>query len=123
MQDLDTLFERLAASSFRRQFHLGEKEFNYLQRKGMPTILDHAAEFIETRLAPATPKNDGKQTPWRGHPVFVAQHATGTCCRSCLQKWHGIQTGKLLNGHDKTYIADVIEEWLIREISRHDLAD
>jgi hypothetical protein len=123
MQHFDTLFERLAASSFRRQFHLEEKDFNYLQRKGVPTILNHAADFVEMRLADAHPKNDGKQTPWRGHPVFVAQHATGTCCRSCLQKWHGIRKGKPLNEHDKTYVAAVIEEWLIREISLHDSAD
>ncbi len=30
----------------------------------------------------------------KGHPVFVAQHATATCCRECIRKWHKNTTGK-----------------------------
>ncbi|MCP9485713.1 MAG: DUF4186 domain-containing protein [Gaiellaceae bacterium MAG52_C11] len=40
--------------------------------------------MIAQRVAPAAPRKDGKQTPYRGHPVFVAQHATATCCRTVL---------------------------------------
>jgi hypothetical protein len=74
--------------------------------------MEHATSFIETRLAPAHPKNDGRQTPMRGHPVFVAQHATATCCRSCLAKWHGIQSGRALSGDEQSYVLAVIERWL-----------
>lgn len=56
----------------------------------MDTIRSHASDFVRTRLAPAQIPNDGKQTPMRGHPVFLAQHATGCCCRGCLYKWHRI---------------------------------
>lgn len=35
----------------------------------------------------------GRQTPYRGHPVFVAQHAAATCCRTCLERWHAIPAG------------------------------
>lgn len=63
----------------------GGKERQYCLDKG-PEIIDrHAADFIRQRLAPAAPINDGKQTPMRGHPVFIAQHATATCCRGCLE--------------------------------------
>ena len=51
-------------------------------------------EIIFKREAPAFIHNDGKQTPTKGHPVFVAQHATATCCRECIRKWHKIQPGK-----------------------------
>ena len=115
MHDLDKVFTRLAKSSFRRRFHLKQKERSYLQRKGMKVILKHAADFIEQRLAPAYPNKDGKQTPWGNHPVFVAQHATGTCCRNCLQKWHSLAKGKTLNAEEQQYIVDVIERWLIQE--------
>ena len=115
MDDLDEVFVRLAKSSFRRRFHLKGKERDYLQRKGMKVILKHAADFIKQRLAPAYPAKDGKQTPWGNHPVFVAQHATGTCCRNCLQKWHGLAKGRALDADEQQYIVDVIERWLIQE--------
>lgn len=39
-------------------------------------MLAHPRDFIAKRPAPAIPANDGKQTPFRGYPVFGAQHAT-----------------------------------------------
>ena len=114
--NLDPLFAQLAQSSFRQSFHLGKVERLYLQNKGMDVILDHAADFIGKRLAPANPPNDGKQTPYRNHPVFIAQHATGTCCRRCLEKWHTIPQGKELNEPEQSYIIAVIQRWLLGEI-------
>ena len=112
MRPLDDVFARLAGSPFRRRFHLGSKEHDYLAAKGMATILAHANDFIERRLAPAAPLNDGKQTPMRGHPVFIAQHATATCCRSCLSKWYSIPSGRPLSDLEKAYVASAIERWL-----------
>lgn len=114
-RNLDELFAALAASQFRRRFRLRGRELEYLRRKGLPIVLEHAAEFIEKRLAPAAPANDGKQTPMRHHPVFIAQHATATCCRGCLRKWHAIPTGRVLETAEKRYILEVIETWLARE--------
>lgn len=114
MKDLEEIFVRLAKSDFRSRIHLKEKEREYLERKGMELMLRHAADFIEKRLAPAEPANDGKQTPWRNHPVFVAQHATATCCRSCLEKWHAIPKGRALTEEEKGYVVEVIHRWLSR---------
>jgi hypothetical protein len=110
MRDLDEIFARLAKSPFRKRFRLAPKERGYLATKGLATVLDHARAFIDERLAPANPRNDGKQTPFRGHPVFIAQHATATCCRSCLAKWHGIPRGADLNAHE--HVMAVLERWL-----------
>jgi hypothetical protein len=112
MRDLDLVFSRLAGSAFRSRFRLGEKERAYLAQRGLPTVLDHARDFIAKRLAPAEPLNDGKQTPMRGHPVFIAQHATATCCRSCLQKWHGIPAGRPLTGDEQDHVVAAIGRWL-----------
>jgi hypothetical protein len=112
MRDLDELFDKLDKSSFRRKFRLREKELSYLRSKGLDIAIKHAEQFIEQRLAPAYPANDGKQTPYRNHPVFVAQHATATCCRGCLEKWHGITQGKELSGEEKEYILVVLKRWL-----------
>jgi hypothetical protein len=108
----DDLFAHLARSAFRRRFALGAEERAYLVETGMETVLAHAREFIAKRLAPAAPANDGRQTPMRSHPVFVAQHATAACCRSCLAKWHGIPRGAPLSAGQQRYVVGVLEHWL-----------
>lgn len=112
MRDVEEILEGLKKSEFRRGVRLGRKESDYLGSKGMETVLEHAADFIRKRLAPARPANDGKQTPWRNHPVFVAQHATATCCRGCLEKWHEIPQQRELTEEEQRYIVAVIGGWL-----------
>jgi hypothetical protein len=112
MRDLDTVFKKLALSPFRSRFMLGDKDRAYLERRGAALIREHAQDLIAKRLAPAQPHKDGKQTPWHGHPVFVAQHATGTCCRSCLAKWHEIERGRLLTLEEQEHVVDAIMRWL-----------
>ena len=112
MRSLQEVFAALHTSSFRSRVHLQQKELDYLQRKGMDVILEHAADFVMKRLAAANPLNDGKQTPWKGHPVFLAQHATATCCRGCLEKWHGIEKGRELTPEEKQHIVEAIRMWL-----------
>ena len=112
MRDLEELFAALAKSTFRAGFKLGDKDLAYLRQKGLSEVLNHAEDFISKRLAPAVIPNDGKQTPMRGHPVFVAQHATACCCRGCLQKWHQIPQGRELTQAEQAYVVVVIEKWL-----------
>jgi Domain of unknown function (DUF4186) len=112
MRDLDDVFRALAGSAFRRRFRLGAAEREYLRSRGIDTVVRHAGDFVAQRLAPAEPRNDGKQTPYRGHPVFVAQHATATCCRGCLEKWHGIPRGHALDAAEQAHAVAAIERWL-----------
>src|ERR1041385_4700313 len=100
---IDTRLDRIATQRFRAKFHLRANERAGVETRGLPTLRQHAAEIIAKRLAPAEPYNDGKQPPYRGHPVFVAQHATATCCRSCLQRWHGIPKGRELTNDEQAY--------------------
>jgi hypothetical protein len=115
MNDLNEVFERLSSFPFRRKFRLRSAEREYLARKGLDVAMSHGADFIEKRLAPANPANDGRQTPMRNHPVFVAQHATATCCRGCLEKWHAIPRGRELSEQEKRYILAVIRRWLVAQ--------
>jgi hypothetical protein len=112
VRDLDDLFPALAKSTFRRRFKLSEKERAYAAGKGLAALLDHARKIVSERLAPAIIPNDGKQTPMRNHPVFVAQHATATCCRGCLAKWHGITKGHELTAVEQAHVVRAIERWL-----------
>ena len=113
--NIDFILDKLSKSTFRNRFHLKEKDIKYIDDKGMDVIREHTYDFINKRLAPAVIPNDGKQTPMRGHPTFIAQHATATCCRGCLSKWHRIPIGKELNDKDKEYIVDVIMKWIEKE--------
>jgi hypothetical protein len=112
MRHLDDLFVALAKSSFRRKFALKGADATYLRERGIDAVMVHATKLIAERLAPAEPTNDGKQTPWRGHPVFVAQHATATCCRGCLAKWHGIAKGHPLSRAETDHVLSVLRWWL-----------
>ena len=112
MRDLDELFTALARSTFRSRFRLGAKETSYLNEKTLAVVLEHGRRFVVERLADAQPKNDGKQTPMRGHPIFIAQHATATCCRGCLAKWHRIPEGRVLTEEEIDYVIAVLGRWL-----------
>ena len=98
-EELKRLFERLDHSKFRSSFHL-------------------ARDFISKRIAPAVILNDGKQTPMKNHPVFIAQHATATCCRGCLYKWYHIKPHTQLNDSQQEMIVQVIMAWIKRELQR-----
>ena len=110
------LWKRLSQSKFRSSFSLKANDRSYVSEKGMEKVREHACDFIRKRLAPAEISNDGKQTPMRGHPVFVAQHATATCCRGCLEKWHHIPKGRELTETEQEYVVNVIMEWINREM-------
>ena len=106
----------LEKSKFRSKFKLSQKEWDYISAKRLDTIKNHAFDFVNSRVAPDFPKNDGKQTPMRGHPVFIAQHATATCCRGCIQKWHGIEKGRALTVAEIDYVVALIMGWIERQI-------
>jgi hypothetical protein len=113
--ELGGLFQALARSRFRSRFHLKENEFAYLAAQGIAEVMQHARKLLDSRLFPAVIPNDGKQTPMRGHPVFLAQHATATCCRECLAKWHRIPAGRALTPPEQDYVLRVIRAWIERD--------
>lgn len=114
--DFSDVFARLAKSDFRRRFRLNAENIDYVKNKGLSLVAIHAADIIRKRLAPAVIPNDGKQTPMRGHPVFIAQHATGCCCRGCLYKWHRIPAGRELTDDEQEYIVALILTWIKKQL-------
>lgn len=114
----DTL-KNLQHSRFRSSFSLKERDILYIKQKGLEKIKEHAYDFIKKRLALFPTKNDGKQTPMKGHPVFIAQHATATCCRGCLYKWHHIPMYRELTKDEQEYIVKVIMTWICINMKEH----
>jgi hypothetical protein len=117
VDELDARLRRITRQPFRARFHVRGRDRAIVDLRGMPTIRKHAEEFIRKRLAPAQPDKDGRQTPYRGHPVFVAQHATATCCRGCLEKWHEIPKGRELDQSERDYVAEAICRWIETDIA------
>lgn len=114
--DINSIFLKLKNSHYRRKFRLRDKERAYLAKRGVDAIREDAVLFLRERIAPALPHNDGHQTPMRNHPVFIAQHATGTCCRKCIEKWHKIPVGKELSDEEVNILVNIIMEWIEREL-------
>ena len=116
MSTINEALARLSKSTFRSRFHLTKKDKDYIKEKGLDTVRRHAEDFVQTRLAPAIPENDGKQTPMRGHPVFTAQHACACCCRGCLYKWYRVKQGIALSEDRQKRIVNLLMAWIEREI-------
>lgn len=117
MSTIEQTLLRLQKSAFCAKFHLSEKDRQYIMGKGMETIQHHAADFIRMRLAPAIIPNDGKQTPMRGHPVFIAQHACACCCRRCLNKWYHVPIGRELTEDEQKRIVRLLMAWIERQLA------
>ena len=113
----EIILNKLSKSKFRNSFHLNNKMKDYVNDKGIETIKKHAFDFINMRLKPSYIEKDGKQTPYRGHPIFIAQHACGCCCRGCLEKWHHIKKNKELTDNEVEYIVNLLIEWVKKEIN------
>ena len=120
MATIDEALRKLQRSRFRSRFHLTDLDRAYIRDKGMDTIRLHGADFIAARLAPAELPNDGKQTPMRGHPIFVAQHACACCCRGCLNKWYRVPQGRALTPEEQRRILNLLMEWIRREYEQED---
>ena len=118
-EKIKNIFDKLSKSKFRSSFHLKDKDILYIEDKGIDKIREHAYDFVTKRLADTSNVTDGKQTPMKGHPVFIAQHATGTCCRSCLEKWHHIRKNKNMTEDDINYVVDIIMSWIEKEYNNY----
>lgn len=113
-------FARLERSKFRSRFKLTKEDRAYIERVGLETIRRHAEDFVREKLAPAEPKNDGRQTPTKGHPVFKAMHATATCCRGCMEKWWKVKRGIPLSETRQIKAVNLIMAWIDRETAAGD---
>lgn len=118
MSVIEDKLKLLSKSKFRSSFHLRKYMIEYIDEKGMEKIKEDAYFFINDRLSDTSKYIDGKQTPMKGHPVFLAQHATATCCRGCLNKWYGIEKDRLLTPHEIDFCVALIMSWIEKEYNK-----
>jgi len=96
--------------------HLTQKDIDFVQTSGRKKIEEAAYHFVRTKLAPSEPEHDGEQTPKEGHPVFKAQHATGTDSRLSLNESMGIETGRPLTEEEIDRVVDTIMNWISNQL-------
>ena len=123
MRDINYLMNSISKSKFRNSFHLKEKDILYIKEKGLDKIEEHAYDFLNKRIKPAVIPNDGKQTPMRGHPIFIGQHACACCCRGCVYKWHHFEMERELTNIEIDYLVKVLMTWVKLELERYDIND
>ncbi|MBN2164295.1 MAG: DUF4186 family protein [Pontiellaceae bacterium] len=111
-KEWQTLKTKLEEDGRLEKFILAEPEQEYVTSRGMDILRLHATDFVNKRLAPANPKNDGRQTPTKGHPVFIAQHACGCNDRTSLEEFFGFEKGRELSTDEVDIVVDVILKWI-----------
>ena len=112
---IDNKLSSLKKSKFRNSFHLRKYMYEYIDEVGLDKIEEHIEDFINQRLVKYNIEKDGKQTPTKGHPVFIAQHATACCCRECLNKWYHIPKDRDLTEREINFIKALLITWIEKE--------
>ncbi|MHB2029693.1 MAG: DUF4186 family protein [Acidimicrobiales bacterium] len=104
-------------------FHkaIDDMAMRHAQRKGRILLKQAARDRLQKYLAPADPPRDGRQTPFEGNAIYYAQHATGTCCRTCLEYWHDVPKKRPLTPDEIDYCAALVGLFLDEKL--RDLAD
>lgn len=85
---------------------------NHARRKGIAGMHEAIEKRIRHSVAASNPYRDGMQTPRSANAIYYAQHATATCCRKCIEYWHGIPLGQELNDDQIRYFSELIMFYL-----------
>jgi hypothetical protein len=98
-----------------------QRALNYAIRKGRIELHAAAEKRVRQAIGPAQPAFDGRQTSMSGNPLHYAQHATATCCRKCVEYWHGIPQGNELTEEQIAYCAGLVRKFIAERLP--DLAE
>ena len=117
--DVEYTVAQLQTDRFRYKWwakDLDEAAVKHALRKG-PTgikdairkrVHDSVGQLYRMEDGKVEPFRDGAQTPFRGNIIYYGQHATATCCRKCIEVWHGIPRGRKLTQEEITYLVDLL---------------
>lgn len=115
LDDVSFTFAQLRREFIRHYFwHLefDERALNHAYRKGRRRLFAAAQRRIETSVSRAGMAFDGRQTPRAGNTIFYGQHATASCCRRCIEYWHGIAPDRDLTYQETTYLTSLVVRYL-----------
>jgi hypothetical protein len=85
---------------------------NYARRKGRLQLKQAARNQIERAVKGIAHPREGQQTPRETNPhanvIHYAQHATASCCRKCVEEWHGIPRDRELTAAEIDYLTELV---------------
>ena len=93
---------------------LDGKAVSHAMNKGLDGLRDAAEHRLRKYVGPPRSKlfRDGMQTPKRGNAIYYAQHATATCCRKCIEAWHGIPREQALTNDQIGYMTQLLMHYV-----------
>jgi len=117
LTDVEYTFQALKYETIRHHFWhvaLDEKAVKYARRDGLKQLRDDSESRVRKSLGPEASRifRDGTQTPKTGKALFYAQHATATCCRKCVEYWHGIPRDRALSDEEIGYLAALVFRYI-----------
>ena len=117
LQDVDNTFESLGREMVRHEFWhkaIDDKALNHAQGKGMIGLRQAAEHRLRQYVASPSSQlfRDGMQTPKSGNVIYYAQHATATCCRKCIEAWHGVDRERSLTDEELGYMTELIMRYI-----------
>ena len=110
LDDAEHTFTELRLELIRHHFwhlEIDEKARDHALRKGRIALEAALAKRLASSVGPEMPYRDGAQTPMSGNIIYYAQHATASCCRTCIEYWHGIPKGRPLSQDELAYLGDL----------------
>jgi hypothetical protein len=115
LKDVSHTFKMLKHELIRHHFFhvvIDGHAVRHAQRKGRLLLKEATRDRLRKYLAPTEPPRDGRQTPMHGSSIFYGQHATATCCRTCLEYWHDIPKHRELTESEVEYCGKLIDLFL-----------
>jgi ribosomal protein L34E len=89
-----------------------QRAINYALRRGKIELLKRAEHRIRVYMSKPAHLYGKLGTSWEKNPIHYAQHATATCCRECIEKWHGVPSGDTLNEEQIIYFTKLVIRYL-----------
>jgi len=115
LTDIDHTFRALKFEFIRHYFwHVtfDLPALDHARRKGKIGMRLAADKRIRQSVGPAEPGFDGRQTPKTGNVLYYAQHATASCCRQCIEEWHGFSKGRALTDEEIIYLTTLVVNYV-----------
>ena len=111
LTDVNYTFKALKYELWRHYYwhiEIDQKAINHARRKGKVGMRVATEKRIRNSVGAANPYRDGMQTPKNNNAIYYAQHATASCCRKCINEWHGIPFGQELTKDQITYLTELV---------------
>jgi hypothetical protein len=121
LKDVAHTFKSLRTELIRHHFwhvDIDQRALNHARRKGRLALRSATDARIRKSVGPANPSFDGRQTPREGNVIHYAQHATASCCRKCIEEWHGIPIGRALTDSEVAYLVELATLYIEERLSQ-----